>query len=254
MIIPNVVVHHLWISVPCVAFVPEIGTVQTWIMMHRICVCLHTDSMRSVIECRGDWLQLSHLEVESIEENCMSVKCSEPSWLCTKMWISIVFYSSCEFKQWILAVVWTIAFDSYWIPGSLNRMQKKLFWLLYVIARRRGRWLFRTLLSITSEYPCLVWLSTWDRYCANVNHDAPNLRVSTHRFNEIGYWLSRWLATIVSSGSREYRGELHECEVQWAKLIMHKNVNFHCLLFIMRVQTMDSRGCLNDFIWLILNT
>ena len=119
MIIPNVVVHHLWISVPCVAFVPEIGTVQTWIMMHRICVCLHTDSMRSVIECRGDWLQLSHLEVESIEENCMSVECSEPSWLCTKMWISIVFYSSCEFKQWILAVVWTIAVDSYWIPRSL---------------------------------------------------------------------------------------------------------------------------------------
>ena len=92
-------------------FRPEIGTVQTWIMMHRICVCLHTDSMRSVLECRNDWLQLSHLEVESIEENCMSVKCSEPSWLCTKMWISIVFYSSCEFKQWILAVFWTIAFD-----------------------------------------------------------------------------------------------------------------------------------------------
>ena len=100
-------------------FRPEIGTVQTWIMMHRICVCLHTDSMRSVIECRGDWLQLSHLEVESIEENCMSVKCSEPSWLCTKMWISIVFYSSCEFKQWILADVRTISFDSYWIPRSL---------------------------------------------------------------------------------------------------------------------------------------
>ena len=95
---------------------------------------------------------------------------------------------------------------------------------------------------------------TWDRYCANVNHDAPNLRVSTHRFNQIGYRVSKWLATIVSSRSREYRGELHECEVQWAKLIMHKNVNFHCLLFIMRVQTMDSRGCLNDCIWLILNT
>ena len=122
------------------AFRTEIGTVQTWIMMHRICVCLHTDSMRSVIECRGDWLQLSHLEVESIEENCMSVKCSEPSWLCTKMWISIVFYSSCEFKQWILADVRTISFDSYWIPRSLNRMQKKLCWLPYVIARIKGTW------------------------------------------------------------------------------------------------------------------
>ena len=76
------------------AFRTEIGTVQTWIMMHRICVCLHTDSMRSVIECRGDWLQLSHLEVESIAENCMSVKCSEPSWLWCEFPLSSIHHAS----------------------------------------------------------------------------------------------------------------------------------------------------------------